>query len=431
MKNITTLLFVLLTSNLLFGSCAFNGSFENLYCNSSSSIYTFVNGCAGPAWNCLRAIPQLNLTANSPANYGPAADGDNFAILKVGNASGFDQLGAIYYDTGVGSCIEFGKSYNISFSAKLATQFSSPAQADDKLRLRVFAMSKANLTPDCGWFGPNYQYDKPPVPASADDVIVDEILSGSNSWKDFNVTKVLAPTPNDGPMVIVVYGQYVSGGTFLLGFDDFQVEESDDEINKCRVPENIDCSIDTQGNVTFFWDPVSFAAFYQVVVAFNAVTCGCEPIVGPQLTFYPTTNQLTIDLSTYQKPCFLFRIRSICDDDDFSDFSDPFCYNSSGCFEPLVGETIELERSQDSGSLDKSDLLNVFPNPSTGLVNINGSEDFEIAEVVVYNTVGQVVNINKAVVDNKHVMDLPAGTYVAKIISTNGEISSKMVFITD
>ena len=430
MKNKILVLIFFLTTNFLFGSCIENGSFEDVHCNSSP--YLFQYDCAGPAWNCLRARPQLSLTTNSSGIYGPAADGNNFGILKVGDSGDNNTLGAIYYDTGVGSCIEYGKSYNISFSAKLATQISSFPQPNDQLRLRVFALPRTSISPDCIPTGPDYVYGKPPLPESTDDIIVDEILSGDNLWHNFDVTKVLAPgSSNDGPMVIVIYGEYISGGNFLLGFDNFQVEESDDEINNCAVPSNISCGNISNDAVTFNWDPVPFAAFYRVEVAFNSTTCGCEPIVGPQDTYFPTTNSLTIDISAYSKPCFSIIIRSICDDDDFSDYSDPFCFSGQSCFESFGINSTEFKDIDRLNSKDKRDLPKVFPNPSNGMISIIGSNDFEIAEVMVYNNVGQLIETKNLIEQNKVVLDLLTGTYITKIVSTNGEIISEVLIVTD
>ena len=487
---------------------------NNNQCSGANTSFNFEDGCAGPEWHCLRRHPQLNLAPNLTSEFGPAADGYVFGVLGVGDADSQNGIDAIFYDADI-DCVSFGNRYDISFSAKVVTASPTLPNPNDKLRLRVFALARPFIFPDCEGVGVPPQYQSLPLPVGPNDIIVDQIIEGDGNWIEFNVTKVLAPAFSTGPMAIVVYGEYESGGNFLLGVDDFQIEETECEANKCEEdfnlnscavnnnmgyvhvacqdvgyewdlpvgssaivlnstgetaivnaspgeyrltmlgdfgcleertytivedccaaenqclpPTNISCGVNLQNEIVLSWDPVPSAAYYEIVVAANAVSCGCEPVVGPQLNFNSATNSVIV--TGLGKPCFSFTIGSICDDGVVSDWTEPHCYNPQlSCYELLVEETDVVNRFQVNEPLNKSQEPRIFPNPSSGLVSIVGSNDFKLAEVAIYNTVGQLIESKNLIEQNEVVLDLLEGTYITKIVSTNGEIISKVVLVTN
>ena len=73
-----------------------------------------------------------------------------------------------------------------------------------------------------------------------------------------------------------------------------------------------------------------------------------------------------------------------------------------------------------------TNINNIYPNPTTGIVTIEGTKD---AQVVVYNMVGEVVYDNKNASENTTI-DLSAfsaGNYIVKIISDNNVSTQKII----
>jgi hypothetical protein len=66
--------------------------------------------------------------------------------------------------------------------------------------------------------------------------------------------------------------------------------------------------------------------------------------------------------------------------------------------------------------------VTIYPNPTNGMVNIDG---YEIIEVKVYNVLGQLVKETK-----ENVIDLSAqeaGIYILKVITPSGVITKQIV----
>ena len=98
------------------------------------------------------------------------------------------------------------------------------------------------------------------------------------------------------------------------------------------------------------------------------------------------------------------------------------------------GEAIEIDPecttiyalavSSDSHALQETENmpLEVYPNPTNGTVTIDG---LEVAEVKVYNFLGQLVKETK-----ENVIDLSAqeaGTYILKVITPSGVVTKQII----
>lgn len=75
-----------------------------------------------------------------------------------------------------------------------------------------------------------------------------------------------------------------------------------------------------------------------------------------------------------------------------------------------------------------SNTLNVFPNPSEGIINLSTSADLRNATIMVYNFAGQLVSERRA--DNfaqgdKQSFELPAGAYFVRVQSDKGLQTSR------
>ncbi|MCB9024618.1 MAG: T9SS type A sorting domain-containing protein, partial [Lentimicrobiaceae bacterium] len=75
--------------------------------------------------------------------------------------------------------------------------------------------------------------------------------------------------------------------------------------------------------------------------------------------------------------------------------------------------------------------VNIYPNPSNNVVNIDLSSN--ISQVVVYNYVGQVVfeqNVTKAETLQLNVRNYESGAYLVKFVTRAGESFTKKVIVT-
>ena len=90
---------------------------------------------------------------------------------------------------------------------------------------------------------------------------------------------------------------------------------------------------------------------------------------------------------------------------------------------------VEVELDITSGIKEaNSSNFNIYPNPTTGIVNISGVKD---AQVVVYNMLGAVV-YNEANASATTTIDLSsfnAGNYIVKVIN-NDEVSTQKIVLT-
>lgn len=74
-----------------------------------------------------------------------------------------------------------------------------------------------------------------------------------------------------------------------------------------------------------------------------------------------------------------------------------------------------------------TDIINIYPNPSNGEINLQG--DKEIVNVAVYNLLGKqvlskTINANEAQLNLEH---LPKGMYVVNLVFEEGSLSKKLI----
>ena len=69
--------------------------------------------------------------------------------------------------------------------------------------------------------------------------------------------------------------------------------------------------------------------------------------------------------------------------------------------------------------------LNVFPNPASDYLNISVTDDLELKEVSVYNTLGQRLMVSKQ--DQINVSTLPSGVYYLSIETDQGRVNKTLV----
>jgi hypothetical protein len=70
--------------------------------------------------------------------------------------------------------------------------------------------------------------------------------------------------------------------------------------------------------------------------------------------------------------------------------------------------------------------IKMFPNPTNGTLNITNVKN---ANVVVYNTIGEVVLSLNNVSKSFDVSGLAEGTYVVKVVTENNVITEKVTIV--
>ncbi|MCK5846227.1 MAG: T9SS type A sorting domain-containing protein, partial [Bacteroidales bacterium] len=93
-------------------------------------------------------------------------------------------------------------------------------------------------------------------------------------------------------------------------------------------------------------------------------------------------------------------------------------------------EVLQSEYISVASALNESSnsIYNIFPNPTTGIVNIEGTQD---AQVIIYNMIGEVIYENDKAA-SVTVLDLSSyavGNYIVKIINNN-EVTTQKIVLT-
>ena len=90
-----------------------------------------------------------------------------------------------------------------------------------------------------------------------------------------------------------------------------------------------------------------------------------------------------------------------------------------------TGSTSHVGVSEVSGS---NNTINVFPNPSTGVINISTGELLSNTSINIYNFAGQLVASQKVgdfSIGKDQSFSLPTGTYIVKVQSNEGLQTSR------
>lgn len=80
-------------------------------------------------------------------------------------------------------------------------------------------------------------------------------------------------------------------------------------------------------------------------------------------------------------------------------------------------------------NMNSLDNVNIFPNPSNEILNINFKNSKRISQIEILNCLGQVVKAEFTIEDNIHIFvnDLPKGIYILNLISLGNVISKRFV----
>jgi hypothetical protein len=82
---------------------------------------------------------------------------------------------------------------------------------------------------------------------------------------------------------------------------------------------------------------------------------------------------------------------------------------------------VGVEENQDFSA------VNIYPNPTPGVLNISHDSNFELSSVSVYDMTGHLIkeNLNPRNQTSFDVSELPSGFYILKLVSSSGQIANK------
>ncbi len=80
-------------------------------------------------------------------------------------------------------------------------------------------------------------------------------------------------------------------------------------------------------------------------------------------------------------------------------------------------------------SMEDAKLVNVYPNPTTGLVNISVPNGVIVSKIEIFNNAGKEINMSSYVLES-NIIDLsshPSGMYMIRIYTDQGMFDSKVI----
>ena len=79
-------------------------------------------------------------------------------------------------------------------------------------------------------------------------------------------------------------------------------------------------------------------------------------------------------------------------------------------------------------AFEKNEIVNVFPNPSKGKVNVILKEGVAVDVVTLYDIAGKVLYNSNNINELETVLNkLDSGVYIIKVVSANGSQTKKLV----
>ncbi|MEM8907606.1 MAG: T9SS type A sorting domain-containing protein [Bacteroidota bacterium] len=200
----------------------------------------------------------------------------------------------------------------------------------------------------------------------------------------------------------------------------------------CNVPQNLRCENEA-GSLgrRLSWTAVAGATSYQVYIdASAAALSACDCAEGNVSTQTVLVNQAYYLLPfNLVNECFQWKVKANCGEGYGSTFSTPICYTGhSSC-----GVSLDYVEPSKSKHFSPQLQSNVYPNPSSGQLNIelNAPEAFTLI-INIYTIEGQLVrSMDKGYIDNAHYQeqwdsDLAQGLYFLVFKTSLGQHQEKI-----
>ena len=263
-------------------------------------------------------------------------------------------------------------------------------------------------------------------------------------WNEFTLNTPVAVTGYEelwfGYEVTHTSNDYVAGcdkGPALAGFGDMisldgSVWESMATQYGLNYNWNLRGYVETIDGATAALQPVKDETVYGNNTALAAGNYPALPTASPSVEETSNSRELVVYniyrdgemIATTTETTYL-------DNDDILEFYETYCYIVVAVYEDCEapGELVCIIPEKTNNVNDNN--VNVYPNPSNSVVNIEVSSN--ISQVVIYNYVGQVVlenNVNGAQTLKVDVRNYEAGAYLVKFITKEGESIIKKVVVT-
>ncbi len=101
-----------------------------------------------------------------------------------------------------------------------------------------------------------------------------------------------------------------------------------------------------------------------------------------------------------------------------------FDYNFPIVTDPAVTTVANPLANQD---FEFSNYFSIYPNPVKNVLNINNKSNIDVSSISIYNTLGQLVQVNTKPSQTIDVSELKSGNYLVKIVSDKGTSNTKFI----
>jgi len=188
------------------------------------------------------------------------------------------------------------------------------------------------------------------------------------------------------------------------------------------------------------WSPVPGAVSYTVYATPYVFGNSCCPAVFGGVSTWATTTGVSINEAALNQPgCFLWRVVPVCADGTTGPSSPWICCNSipsgGGGLEPRKLKSDEQIAQESEEGLIATGItgylsgdLKVTPNPSNGLISLEGYSVVKGSMVRLFDVLGQLVHSSKIQSEMKHQVDLTTlygGNYLLVIETPNVEVPAR------
>ncbi|MFK7970010.1 MAG: T9SS type A sorting domain-containing protein [Bacteroidia bacterium] len=225
-----------------------------------------------------------------------------------------------------------------------------------------------------------------------------------------------------------------SSGDFMLAFvnESYYVEVRGPNnclhrdtftINCCKTPLNPTCSIKRNNLIGLTWDPVAGAQGYEILITAHDPLCCSEGTGQQPVIFGPFTVTGTAYIPNVSYICASWRVRAICNDGMYSEYTEPQC---------ICRLTFPSPGTNNKTVNDAETTLRIYPSPASNYITVDGLEGKTGARLILFDTSGRVLISDKVRNGEKQRINTSAianGVYFLKVQGIGADAKAKKVVI--